>query len=311
MTIATKPQIGGAKEDEKKMTEVELGGDPDSGGGSGPPTPGPTGKGVPTLGIVPPFTVVQRLNRRRRLLSSLCIGVLLLWLLLGTMVAGLLLFRYLTTRPTTGFCGTDVALSKGTYDPESRRYKHHLRLQQKAISDPYNNFEKIDVPQFGENRPAVFVHDFRQNLTAIVDLAGQQCFIKPLDKRILPPRNFSDLMQKMTSGYYEQNAKVIAERWIATDAPLTRVDLINLNSYMIQKQCFTFRVYPLRLEGQSETVGGERAQRTQAQYKRLHRSRRALADKRYDGTDGCAFPPLKYVEFAPKHALTHIRVSRC
>ena len=35
------------------------------------------------------------------------------------------------------------------------------RLEERVEIDPDNLYEKIEVPRFGNNRPAVFVHDFR------------------------------------------------------------------------------------------------------------------------------------------------------
>jgi hypothetical protein len=44
----------------------------------------------------------------------------------------------------------------------------------------------------------VFVHDFRKNVTAIVDVLGDRCFLKDLDRTLVsPPKNFIDLIQKM------------------------------------------------------------------------------------------------------------------
>lgn len=36
------------------------------------------------------------------------------------------------------------------------------KLQQRVEVDQDKEYEKIDVPRFGPNRPATFVHDFRQ-----------------------------------------------------------------------------------------------------------------------------------------------------
>lgn len=52
-----------------------------------------------------------------------------------------------------GWCGTDIRVDEDGF---------YQRLQQRVEVNPEYNYEKIEVPKFGQNRPAVFVHDFKQ-----------------------------------------------------------------------------------------------------------------------------------------------------
>lgn len=50
-----------------------------------------------------------------------------------------------------GWCGT-------SFEEQGRAE----RLEQRLEIDPDEMYERIEVPKFGANRPAIFVHDFRQ-----------------------------------------------------------------------------------------------------------------------------------------------------
>jgi len=179
--------------------------------------------------------------RRRRFLTTFCAALLVLWLLLAAIIGGLLLYRYFNRRPFYGFCGADVS-----FNGDDGSIAKRERLQQKVEIDSHNDYEKIEVPKFGFARPAIFVHDFKQNLTAIADLKGQRCFIKPLDRdRISPPQSFIDLIRKMEEGYYEQSADVIRLHYVARMPPLSSQALAALNSWMIQSQCQYMTTYML------------------------------------------------------------------
>jgi hypothetical protein len=185
--------------------------------------------------------------RRRRLLTTLCGALLILWLLLAAVVGGILLYRYLH-RPQRfyGWCGTNYMDHPDYENPRAERLGSLIPLNERVEVDPNAEVEKIDVPRFGLRRPAVFVHDFKKNLTAIVDPTGMQCFIKPLDrKNIAPPKSFVDLINKMENGYYEQNTKVIRERYRVRLPPLDTRDVAELGSWMIREQCVTKKTFLL------------------------------------------------------------------
>lgn len=191
--------------------------------------------------------------RRRRLLTSLCATLLILWLLLAAIAGAILLFKYLHRKPIYyGWCGADYV-------------EHDMKpakLQERVEIDQENEYEKIEVPQFGPYRPGTFIHDFRQNLTAIIDVWGEQCFIKSLDRRqTAPPSGFIDLVRKVESGYYDQNAAVIRERFNVRLPALTYDEVRNLGSWVITHQCGHMKSYMLEkarhlLERPRRSVGG-------------------------------------------------------
>jgi len=153
-----------------------------------------------------------------------------------------------------GWCGTDYVEQDSVTA---------AKLQQHVEVDEEKEYERIDVPRFGPNRPATFIHDFRQNWTAIVDLMGGQCFLKPLDRRqISPPSSFIDLVRKMESGYYEQNTAVIRERYTVRLPPLSAIELEDIGSTMITQHCTHITTFLL-----------------ERQYHSLERPRRSVKSK--------------------------------
>lgn len=87
------------------------------------------------------------------------------------------------------------------------------------------------------------LHYYLQNLTGIIDIDGNCCFVMPLNrKRVLPPRSLSDLVNKMSDGYYEVNTKVVRETMRAVLPPLS--NLTSVGAY-IRKECKHMPTYLL------------------------------------------------------------------
>uniref|UniRef100_A0A1I8EXS1 Integral membrane protein 2 n=1 Tax=Wuchereria bancrofti TaxID=6293 RepID=A0A1I8EXS1_WUCBA len=126
--------------------------------------------------------------RQYKKFTSLCMIFLILWLLVASFMAGTFFYRQFNRRPTYyGWCGTSF-IQRG-------RNEH---MEESVEINPDEYYERISVPRFGSNRPAVFVHDFRKNLTAIVDLLSNRCFIKELDRTVVaPPTSLIDFIEKM------------------------------------------------------------------------------------------------------------------
>jgi len=181
--------------------------------------------------------------RRRRLLTTICAAFLFIWLLLSAIIGGVMLYRYMHRRPVYyGWCGTSYRNQADQSDEIDNGLQalppRYNQMQERVEVDAENGVAKIEVPRFGMNRPSVFIHDFKQNITAIVDVMGDNCFIKDLDRsHVAPPENFIDLMRKMESGYYEENADVIREEYKVKLPALTEDELSNLGSWMIAQQC--------------------------------------------------------------------------
>ncbi|KAK0404142.1 hypothetical protein QR680_017308 [Steinernema hermaphroditum] len=172
---------------------------------------------------------------QHRRLSRICLPILVIWLLLASFFSGILFYKHFSRQPTYfGWCGAKFV--------ENGRQE---RLTQRLEIDPEELYERIQVPRFGANRPAVFVHDFRMNITAIVDLLGKRCFIKPLDRNLVaPPKSFIDLVEKLERGYYEQNPRVIHETY-RVGAHLNMDELLGLESPMVARQCLSYDVFAL------------------------------------------------------------------
>jgi integral membrane protein 2B len=64
--------------------------------------------------------------------------------------------------------------------------------------DDSASFADISIPDFKDGRRGRFIHDFKNNLTTIVDHSAKRCFIYPLDRTsVLPPKSLAEVMVKM------------------------------------------------------------------------------------------------------------------
>lgn len=116
-------------------------------------------------------------------------------------------------------------------------FREHFEL------DDDEKYEKINVPEFRDDRNGRFIHDFNTNITCIIDQQANRCFIMPLDREnILPPKSLFDLIHKMWSGYYKINTKVIRETMRVVTPPLS--DMSNIGQY-ITRECDDKNVYKL------------------------------------------------------------------
>ena len=114
-----------------------------------------------------------------------------------------------------------------------------------------DNFAKINVPDFRDGRRGRFMHDFKENQSAIIDTTANRCFIMPLDRdTTMPPKSFIDLMQKMGSGYYNIDTDRVRRNMRVAMPPITDTSLI---SERIANECYDMKVYML----ESYVSGGE------------------------------------------------------
>ncbi|XP_055839841.1 integral membrane protein 2B [Episyrphus balteatus] len=105
------------------------------------------------------------------------------------------------------------------------------------------SYSKIDVPDFKDGRRGRFMHDFKENQSAIIDTSANRCFVMPLDRETtLPPKNFFDLMQKMGAGYYNIDTDRIRMNMRVVTPELTDMTLI---SQRIANECYDMKVYLL------------------------------------------------------------------
>lgn len=105
------------------------------------------------------------------------------------------------------------------------------------------SYARINVPDFQDGRSGRFMHDFKVNQSAIIDISKFRCFVMPLDREtVLPPKGFFDLVQKMSKGYYNIDTERVRENW--------RVILPELNdtsslSPKIAQECTGMKTYML------------------------------------------------------------------
>lgn len=106
-----------------------------------------------------------------------------------------------------------------------------------------DQYAKIDVPDFKDGRRGRFMHDFKENQSAIIDTTANRCFIMPLDRdTTLPPKSFLDLMEKMRTGYYNIDTNRVRRNMRVVTPELTDLSLI---SKRIGNECYDMRVYLL------------------------------------------------------------------
>ncbi|CAG0916625.1 unnamed protein product [Notodromas monacha] len=90
---------------------------------------------------------------------------------------------------------------------------------------------EVEVPDFKGGRHGKFLHDFRKNLTAIVDMTGGRCFVLPLDtEHVLPPQSLANVFQDMKNGRFQVDTAVIRETMRVIWPPIE--DVASLGVYI-------------------------------------------------------------------------------
>ncbi|KAL1457690.1 hypothetical protein WDU94_007891 [Cyamophila willieti] len=98
--------------------------------------------------------------------------------------------------------------------PKGKSFREEFELDSNGV------FEKMTVPEFERGRNSKFIHDFAANMTGIIDVAGERCFVMPLDRTVvLPPQSLKDLIEKMANGYYTINPSQLSETFPCTRSP--------------------------------------------------------------------------------------------
>ncbi|CAI5454552.1 unnamed protein product [Caenorhabditis angaria] len=155
----------------------------------------------------------------------------------------------------------NVAYQKGVYHGWNAATYSNRGLTEKLFQnveiDPNESYEKIQVPRMGSNRPAVFLHDFKKNLTAIVDVMGKRCFVKDLDRnRVASPRNFIDMLKSIDPIRVDassQNTDVVRESF-KVGQPLNETEVLDLQSPMLLRHCAFRPTYMLTKQQPSNRV---------------------------------------------------------
>jgi hypothetical protein len=97
------------------------------------------------------------------------------------------------------------------------------------------------VPQLGLGRPARFIHDFSLNLTAIFDMASQECYIMPLNRSVIkPPQDLFEFLRGLEDGSYTVDGTAVRQTYYVD--PLPVMDLSGLGPF-IERECNNHPTY--------------------------------------------------------------------
>lgn len=123
------------------------------------------------------------------------------------------------------------------------------RVNDDDVVTVFNENVEVDPTSSNIAQPAIitksarFIHDFSVNITGIVDVEGQRCFVMPLMRNtVSPPASLYDLLFKMSSGYYSMDIKKAIG-----NMRVTKPALKNLNDYglYISKDCADYSTFLL------------------------------------------------------------------
>lgn len=105
------------------------------------------------------------------------------------------------------------------------------------------SYAKIEVPAFRGGRQGKFLHDFKNNLSCIVDVESNRCFIMPLDREtVMPPRSLFDLILKMRVGYYNIDTEELRKDFRVVTPAIEDVDDLSMK---IAEECDGKNAYNL------------------------------------------------------------------
>lgn len=89
----------------------------------------------------------------------------------------------------------------GSLNPEMIK-NNWFKEEVEVKDDDIESYADIKIPDFKDGRQGRFIHDYKNNLTTIVDESAKRCFIYPLDyETTLPPKSMADVFFKMQTGY--------------------------------------------------------------------------------------------------------------
>ncbi|XP_074032774.1 uncharacterized protein isoform X1 [Leptinotarsa decemlineata] len=116
-------------------------------------------------------------------------------------------------------------------------------FQENFELDDDQKYEKIDVPNFADGRSGRFIHDFNNNMTGIIDVTGQRCFVMPINRKtVLPPKSLVDLIHKMWEGYYKVDTELVRESMRVVLPPITDTKVVGA---YISNECRGMPIYKL------------------------------------------------------------------
>jgi len=102
------------------------------------------------------------------------------------------------------------------------------------------NYEMIELPEIFFGR---YMHDFKENLTVIIDSLRNHCYVFNLDRTLIPPpRNMFDMIQKMRHGVYDVDFQEIRKNYRVMGDEL---DSLTGLGHLVPRACFNKQTYRL------------------------------------------------------------------
>ncbi|XP_018016625.1 integral membrane protein 2B [Hyalella azteca] len=219
-------------------------------------------------------SVSARRHRRVSVTTTVCLFVGALVTLAGIIIGGVCVHRHLTQNKVArfhGWCGVPFNHTRLRALPQPM-HQHHLQQpasrhwprdadglfsQRFDLDLGSDSYEYIYVPDFGIGREGKFVHDYKLNLTAIVDEDGKRCFVFPLDHLLVStPGDTFAIIRRMKQGFYEGNMAVVREMLRVVRPPLR--DLSSTGPY-ITSACHDYTTYRLEKRVHVKTIRFERS----------------------------------------------------
>lgn len=125
------------------------------------------------------------------------------------------------------------------------RFNNEMSFQENFELDlsEDESYSKVDVPEFRDGLSGRFLHDFKFNQSLIMDQDNQRCFVMPLDREtVLQPKSMYDLFNKMVSGYYNIDTRMVKKNMRVVVPP---VDDLSLVAPRIVEECSGMRIFML------------------------------------------------------------------
>lgn len=108
---------------------------------------------------------------------------------------------------------------------------------------PVEGSTEQKLPHMIINKSARFVHDFSVNITGIIDMENQRCYVMPLIRSYVdPPESLYDMLIKMVSGYYSSDINRMLKNFRMVKPALD--DLSDYGMY-ISKDCADYPTFKL------------------------------------------------------------------
>eukprot|EP00063_Salmo_salar_P030657 XP_014005492.1 PREDICTED: integral membrane protein 2B-like isoform X1 [Salmo salar] len=180
-----------------------------------------------------------------------CLGLALM--LSGVVVGGAYLYKTYILERRVYWCGVDyLEQDYMVQDEDEVALPSALRHIQESIR-VLEEVALINVPEFSDSDPADIVHDFKNRLTAYLDLSLNKCYVIPLNTSIvMPPKDLLELLINIKAGTYLPQSYLVHEQMMVTE----RLENVDQLGYFIYSLCKGRDTY--KLERRETILGREK-----------------------------------------------------